>query len=975
MTDIDTALSRLKQIASEADPSNVTIVSEEDTKIQLITRILVEALCWPHRCISAERKHENGYSDYVITDREQPSILLEAKRAGTLRISTANQELHRILKLNGPSLKNCLDGIHQAAGYASPHGIPIAVLTDGTAWIVFKPHVPGEYFLDKEAFVFPTLSALIADFHILWDLISRPSIQNKHYTALFDKIHNPRILLARPLVSPFSESDINRQLKGEISFDLESVFDSFFSRMQGDEDPDLLIECFVETRESRIADFSLEKMTKQVLGNISPEHQDVDQQLSHLIGRAVEQDGGISVFIVGPTGSGKTTFLDRFFRKTLSPKIRQQVIPLRLNFLDSSGSHENVQKWMTEQLIEAIEGHSFTGGNPTWEQLQGLYFNEYQRRSRGVDAVLYRRDHERFREKFGEYMAHQVEDDREGYLRRLLSDLVLNRKKMPLIVVDNTDEFDLELKKAIFQYAQALRRHTKHCMVIQPVTDKSAWSFSRTDLFAIYSTKSFFLPTPPPREVFRKRIEYIRRQISNRSDSRSTRRYLSQRGIQVSIGNLERFATELEHQFVNHERTAKLLGEIANYNIRVTLNLARRVMTSAQFRIEDILAARAIGGRRGTRWSQFMNALLKGDHDMYREGDIPEVVNVFQVDGEVRQSPLLRIRILTLLQATANAARDVEGKHLSAGSIHSYFEAWGCTEAAIDRALGWLVDNRLVEKFDPSVGGLSRDQRLAITHAGRAHLRLALDEDVYFEQMGLTTGLAKEVVAEDIREEFRRSGKYQDRMARVRRAFAGYLVDLDSEEMKQPVQGEQYSGQEDIGRSVERHRKLEQPREEDAHRGPLDNVVATVDWFSLRKGYGFAECSGIDGQIFLHKDVLTEDSMLSVRDGDDLVCSVGFTERGPQITKVKSIHTREIDVAVKNCKVVRLFHDRGYGFVRPVDSISEGVDAFFHFSLLEDDVRERIVEGDELEVEIKNDLRGRGLQVRKIIGVKSGRGV
>ena len=191
----------------------------------------------------------------------------------------------------------------------------------------------------------------------------------------------------------------------------------------------------------------------------------------------------------------------------------------------------------------------------------------------------------------------------------------------------------------------------------------------------------------------------------------------------------------------------------------------------------------------------------------------------------------------------------------------------------------------------------------------------------------------------------------------MRSRFAEHLVAADGEEMRQPERGEQYLGQREVVRSIERHGGLERHRDEEPQQQPLEDVVATVDWFSLRLGYGFAECAGVEGQIFLHKDVLTDDSMLNVRDGDDLVCSVGFREKGPQITKVTSIRTRDIDVAVKKCRVIRLFHDRGYGFVGPIDSASEGADAFFHFSLLEDDIRGKIVEGDEMEVELKNDLR------------------
>ena len=103
---------------------------------------------------------------------------------------------------------------------------------------------------------------------------------------------------------------------------------------------------------------------------------------------------------------------------------------------------------MTDQLIEAIEKSIFVDGIPQWDDFLGLYFGEYRRRSQGVDAVLYKNQPEKFREKFGENMDSKVEHDREGYLRRLLIDIVQNRKKIPVIIVDNTDEFDLELRAA-----------------------------------------------------------------------------------------------------------------------------------------------------------------------------------------------------------------------------------------------------------------------------------------------------------------------------------------------------------------------------------------------------------------------------------------------------------------------------------------------------------------------------------------------
>ena len=77
-------------------------------------------------------------------------------------------------------------------------------------------------------------------------------------------------LLTQELEAPIREDDIKLNLKSSLAFDLDEVFSTFFTNLTGEADEDLLIECFVETKESRIADFSLEKMTARALGNLDP---------------------------------------------------------------------------------------------------------------------------------------------------------------------------------------------------------------------------------------------------------------------------------------------------------------------------------------------------------------------------------------------------------------------------------------------------------------------------------------------------------------------------------------------------------------------------------------------------------------------------------------------------------------------------------------------------------------------------------
>jgi predicted type IV restriction endonuclease len=188
---LDDAYDAAKAIIDAAKANSAAIHTEEDTKLQIITRLLTGPLGWAHADIGAEIRHDNGFSGYLLSCEGTPAIILEAKRQGSLTLPTAQASRLRHLKLSGPVLKDAIRGIKQAAGYAQPNGIALAVLTDGQAWIVFKPVVLGAHYLEKQAFVFPSFEALLADFCTFFELLSRHNFSLGTYRILFDEL--PRI--------------------------------------------------------------------------------------------------------------------------------------------------------------------------------------------------------------------------------------------------------------------------------------------------------------------------------------------------------------------------------------------------------------------------------------------------------------------------------------------------------------------------------------------------------------------------------------------------------------------------------------------------------------------------------------------------------------------------------------------------------------------------------------------------------------
>jgi hypothetical protein len=258
MAEVDEAYEHADQIIKEAHANLNSIVSEEDSKVQIITRLLTECLGWSHADVVCERQHENGYSDYVLKDRGHQAFLVEAKRIGRINLKT-DSLTRQYYKLNGPTLRDANTEIRQAANYCNPEGIQLAVLTDGLAWIIFLPHTPNGPYIEKQAIVFPTMEAILSDFVEFFSLLSKTHHRTNTYKLVFDKIHENRLVLTSSLTAAFSGSDIERLPKSALSFDLEKVFSKFFSNMIGENNEDLLVECFVETRESQIADFALEE--------------------------------------------------------------------------------------------------------------------------------------------------------------------------------------------------------------------------------------------------------------------------------------------------------------------------------------------------------------------------------------------------------------------------------------------------------------------------------------------------------------------------------------------------------------------------------------------------------------------------------------------------------------------------------------------------------------------------------------------
>ncbi|MDT9000627.1 hypothetical protein RQP53_15235 [Paucibacter sp. APW11] len=970
MSNVDLAEKRLKALLVDIRNDISFIESEEDAKVKVINRLFNECLGWSFTQFTCERQHDCGYSDYVLKVGDKPSLVVEAKKNGILGIESAVLDKHRTLKISGTSLRPSIAGIQQAFSYASEEGIPIAVVTDGIRWIIFKTWVNGASYKEKDAFVFPSLEAIENSFSIFYELLAYECFEQKTFNFIFDQLHNNRQHLNVPLKAPLEANEIGLLQKSSLAFDLEKIFNGFFTHLTGENNAEILTECFVESNESRIADYSLEKITNSILSNISRDNSKVGSDLTKLIEGNVHaelpSESDMSVFVVGPTGSGKTTYIERFFSKILPASTRKNCLPISINCLDATGDGDTSISWITESIIFSLEKGLFDEGHPSYSDLQGMYFGEYQRMSAGYLKKIYENDRNEFDKRFADYLEKEVRQNRESYLESLLNFAIRNRKKLPILVLDNTDEFSLEFKVKIFQFCHAYRRKAKYCMLMFPVTDKSAWIFSKTDIFTIHQSRSFFLPTPSPREVFRKRIDFLNRKLVAANDT-ERRAYLTSKGIRIEFKSISKFAQVLEDVFVENNYTAKTLGELTNYNIRSIMNLSKRIITSPVMRIEDLVVSYVTS--EPISYTKFIDALIRGDYEAYKADSGGEfgVISTFKVDSERPHSPLLMLRILALLKTVKFSGRDVEERHLTVHSMLQYFEALCIDATDLQRSLSEMVSLRLVEPYDPSASSLSDAQKIAITYKGLAHYDLSTRNNVYFYQMAVTTAISNPETASLIEAWYKSNRQFAEIVTFVRKQFSNYLISEDAKYISTDQDREQFECQRELLRNIKAFGADKTSGSTESTALLTEKLVGMVSRYDPDKDFGFISFKELNHDVYFKMSSLESTKVAAIYENDFILCTLGKRERDIVVRSIDSFVAELNIVKVEKCAIRHYNAHRGYGFACIEPSSNE---VFFHKNAFPLNFQEHLKVGLVFDAEIRQKGDGR-FQVRRCTNIYS----
>lgn len=738
---MDEAFDNFKRNVESIKATLSSATTEADARFRSIDEMLKSVFRWDHDRVKCEPRTNAGFADYTLHGLDGRTLgVIEAKRSSALPLGTTDTKFSHY-QISGPVLRPLSKVIEQATGYCVSKGTPLACLTDGNAWIFFRAlRTDGREASQGTAIVFPNLEAVRDQFAIFYDLVSYYGITNGLALAQVNKAEGIR---GNPAETHFFIKNPDEAILGqrsELAKDLAGVFQEFFSKMSSD-DAEMMRQCFVDSRESVEASNQLERIVSQLTDDIRSLDTKHGEQLVEEIKHVIKNKRSEIVLIVGNKGSGKSTFIDRFFAHVLTPAIRSECAVCVIDVSSYPGGATDIQRWMSLELIEALEKHVFDekqGVGDTGDY-QGLFFSTYQRWSRATFKDLYETDKVAFKIKFGEHVEGMRRDHPQEYVLELLKQFSNSRKKLPCIIYDNTDQFPSETQNLVFQYAVALRKAVTSFGIV-PITDRSIWRLSKAGPIQSEVSHTFYLPVPDPTAIIRKRVNFVREMIT--TDEKNSGEYFAGRGIKISIKNLQAFAEIVERAFLTSTDVTELVGSLANFEIRRILEIAERILLSHSFKIDDLFKI-YIANRDNlyVDYNKAVKALLIGSYDRFIETASSYVTNLFAVDPLNPESPLIRLYILDHLNSIREASSTVEDRYVPMVELLAHFEQIGASRDNMIRIMKHLFEFRLVESFDGAEEEISTESRVGCTPSGAVHLVLALTNPAYLEEMAYVTGL------------------------------------------------------------------------------------------------------------------------------------------------------------------------------------------------------------------------------------------
>jgi len=735
-------------------------LSESDTRAKYIDPLFINCLNWKENDIVREEHVYEGYIDYVFKIRGKNAFVIEAKKIGidfTLPVNLGNR---RNYKINGiiSRDKNIKDALNQAQQYCSKNGARFGIITNGMQYIIFEAIKFGEDWTNGNAVIFYNLNDINQNFHFLWNILSKDAVEKD---SLVKKISTTTEEFIFDRVVDGIHYRNERRPRNNLYIYMQPIIEYAFDIITNENQIEMLKECYVYDYEYEEMDTVLstkfstdmppvlnEYQIKKVLEGKESAGIFLSDFYTNLEILKEETSNPLLFLLLGRIGSGKTTFVHRFFNIVLTEKEKEKILWFYVDFKDASINENEIRSFILKGILDD-------------------FIKKYQ---------------DRFNEELIKFEFTNIEPTLKKMVKLFLILRLLGNSIA--LVVDNVDQHrssEPKFHEKIYLESNYLTKNLR-TLTIMTLREESFYSSAIEGVFDAYYIKRYGISPPNFKKLILYRLKYILKKL--RGPEEELNKII---GLNFSLGKHKNDIIDFLQIVKDSIQRSKsggispFISSTSGSDMRRALELFRMFLISGNTKINEILSeARSnVQNTYQIAYHQFVKSIML-ETMRYYSGEKSYITNVYDMNVEYTNSHFLKLRILKYaLDRISNDSIKGRG-YISINKLYEEANEVFINKEAIKQSLLNLAKYGLIILDNRSRSNLEDASYFKITNCGDYYLNILSKRFVYVDLILADTPIADyDLVLElrrvlhlsDIEKRFERTNK-----------FINYLYNMEERE-------------------------------------------------------------------------------------------------------------------------------------------------------------------------------------------------
>lgn len=794
MTNIDESYLEFEKIKEDIESFIIQDHNESDTRSKIIDNYLLNVLGWDEKEIKREGHLDSGYFDYKISC-PAISFVVEAKRTFKEFILPSG---HKKTKFKSIYKEN-IDVITQIRSYCGDIGLQYGIITNGKQFIIGKFfNTDGTDWKDNFCLLFHDIEDVKSRFVEFFENTSKFAIINN---GGFKFDYLPIDIEAKTILSTLLNRDkeIDRNnLSAQISPLIDRFFGEIFSS-EIEDDIDFIKECFVENKEIKKNRDEIERLfadkvpeianVVKAVNTISIVDQ-ISEEINFDIINIKNPTPPKPIIIIGTKGAGKTTFINHLF-KTKDEEFEQNHLVIYIDFREfyeanHSFEHSTISKEIYDKLIEKYEDLELH----KLKALKRIYQKEIKQNNESI--WLYAQDKN---EIYDPLLASFLIDKLSNYskhLEHLNNYLIRDRRKRIIVIIDNADQYKIDIQEQIFLYAHSLSRNS-NSGVIFSLREGYYYKWRNKSPFDAYESNVYHITAPKYSEVLLKRIDFTLEHLNKLEGTSSS---ITRKGLKIEISNQSviEFLSGLKDSLFSKSNSNLIdfLSFTTYPNIREGLRVFKQFLTSghtdvSSYILREVYKENDRKNKQVIPIHEFVKSLGL-QNKLYYNSEYSIINNIF-IPPKDSNDHFINYFVLKRFFQTYET-KGIANKYLSLEDVLSSFKDLGYRTSFIIDSIEKLIEYELLESeeflSDVELKKIENNINLCISSKGYYYFKDLIKKFHYIDLILQDTPIFAQEHFEKIKNIFPQSEQngYRNLSERVEavKLFIEYLVE---EEKKQ----------------------------------------------------------------------------------------------------------------------------------------------------------------------------------------------